>query len=137
MFRHLSLGCLPLLLLFTGCTNGDRSKEKIQAAILNRLQTRSGLDLKALDVSTTNLSFNKNLAYATVAFHPKGETDVKSGMVMKYTLEDRGGKWVVVNVGDAQGHSIPGHASGAAGSLPDGHPSVGGQMAGPAGGPTR
>ncbi len=137
VFRRVSLVCLQLLLLFTGCTSGDRTKEKIQAAIIDRLQTRSGLDLKTLDVSTTNVSFDKNMAYATVAFHPKGEMDVKSGMMMKYTLEDRDGKWVVVNVGDSQGHSMPGHPSGSGGSLPAGHPPLKGQMAGPAGGPAQ
>ncbi len=137
VFRRVGLASLQLLLLFTGCTSSDRSKEKIQAAILDRLKTHSGLDLNALDVSTTNVSFDKNMAYATVAFHPKGETDVKSAMTMKYTLQDRDGKWVVVNVGDSQGRSMPGHSSGSSGPLPAGHPSLQGQMAGPAGGSTR
>ncbi len=44
---------------------------------------------------------------------------------MKYTLEDRDGKWVVVNVGDSQGNGIPGHASAGTDQLPPGHPPIG------------
>ena len=95
----------------------------MQQAILERLQTRSGLDLQSLEVTTTSVSFDKNLAYATVAFHPKGESNINSGMTMKYTLEARDGKWVVINVGGLSGHRVEGHASGAA-ELPPGHPPI-------------
>jgi len=103
-----------------------KTKEKVQAAILDRLQSHSGLDLKSMDVTTTNLSFDSNLAYATVAFHPKSDNSVSGGMTMKYTLEARGGKWVVVKVGDSSGHpaanSLPDGSGGS--TLPPGHPSL-------------
>lgn len=102
-----------------------RSKDKVQAAIVSRLETRSGLDMKSLDVTTTDVSFDKNMAYATVAFHPKGDPAVNSGMVMKYTLEQRDGKWQVVKVGDSSGHSLAGHGASGGSELPPGHPSVG------------
>jgi hypothetical protein len=107
----------------------------VEQAILDRLQNQSGLDLKTIDVATTAVSFDKNLAYATVSFHPKGESSLASGMVMKYTLQDKDGKWVVVNVGDAQGHSLAHGHGGASGntSLPPGHPQV--DSAEPAGKP--
>jgi ribosomal silencing factor RsfS len=107
-----------------------RSKEKVQEAIIERLQAHSGLDLKTLDVTTTSVTFDKKMAYATVAFHPKSDPTVNGGMTMRYTLEERGGKWVVVNVGDSQGHGMQAHAmtggsdSRAADQLPPGHPSV-------------
>jgi hypothetical protein len=119
----------PLAVVFlTGCGNDTKSKEKVQAAILERIQSRTGLDLKSLDVTTTAVSFDKNMAYATVAFHPKGDTTVNHGMAMKYTLEDRGGKWVVVGVTNPQG-GMMGQSGGS--QLPPGHPSLDG--AGPAG----
>ena len=121
-----------------------QSKDKVQEAIVTRLQTKSGLDLKSLDVTTTSLSFDKNLAYATVAFHPKNDPAINSGMVMKYTLEQRDGKWVVLSVGDSQGRKLGGHNlsghdlsghdlsghdlsnHGSAGAdLPPGHPALG------------
>lgn len=74
-----------------------------------------------LDVSTTAVSFDKNLAFATVAIHPKGDSNVQHGMSMKYTLEERSGKWVVLNAG---GPKLGGPASPHSGSLPSGHPPV-------------
>ncbi len=91
---------------------------------MHRLETSSGLDMKSLDVNTTSVTFDKNMAYATVAFHPKGDPAVNSGMVMKYTLEDRGGNWVVVSVADSQGHGFAGHGAASGTPLPPGHPPV-------------
>lgn len=124
MFRSSAAVLFGSFLLLTACGNGIRTKEKVQEAIVNRLQTRSGLDLNSLDVTTTNVAFDKNKATATVSFHPKGDSRVDSGMEMRYTLEDRGGKWVVVNVADSQGHGLMGGHAGSMGQLPPGHPSV-------------
>jgi hypothetical protein len=117
------------LLLFTllaGCGNGIRSKEKVQEAIISRLQARSGLDLATLDVTTTEVTFDKDTAHATVAFHPKGNVSVNSGMVMNYTLQERNGKWEVVSVGGTQAHGAIGKSTppNGSGQLPPGHPSV-------------
>src|SRR5580704_12015796 len=98
--------CLTGVLLLTACGNSLKSKEKVQVAILDRLQAHSGLDLKSMDVTTTNVSFERNLAYATVSFHPKDDPNLKAGMSMTYTLEARDGKWVVTKVGDSAGHSL-------------------------------
>ncbi len=119
--------------LLSGCGNRIQNKEKVQEAIINRLQSRSGLDLNSLDISTTSVTFNKNMAYATVAFHPKGDTSLNGGMTMKYTLEARDGKWVVLNVANSQGHGPMGSSSmgmrsgsGNGAALPPGHPPVDG-----------
>jgi hypothetical protein len=108
----------------TACRNSIQSKEKVQEAIVERLHSHSGLDLNSMTLTTTDVSFDKNKAYATVAFHPNGETALNSGMTMKYTLEARNGKWVVVNVADSQGHGLTGNnpASGDSMQLPPGHP---------------
>ncbi|HEY7210263.1 MAG TPA: hypothetical protein VH477_08320 [Bryobacteraceae bacterium] len=113
------------MLVLAGCGDRLETRDKVQAAILERLQRSSGLDLKSLDVATTSVTFDKNLAYATVAFHPKNDPSLKDGMTMKYTLEKREGKWVVVNVADSQGHGL--QKDGAAGQLPAGHPPVTGE----------
>ena len=123
MFRPCA-ATLVLVLILAGCGNEMRSKEKVRDAILNRLQTRSGLDLSSLDVTTTAVSFEKNFAYATIAFHPKNDPSVNSGMVVKYTLENRGRKWVVVNVGDSSGRSLGGRQAEGSDQLPPGHPAV-------------
>jgi hypothetical protein len=117
--------CLTCLLVLSACDNGLKTKEKVQAAIIDRLQNHSGLDLKSMDVATTNVSFENSLAYATVSFHPKGDPNLKSGMTMKYTLEARDGKWVVTKVGDSAGHSMSNPMqSGSSENLPPGHPSL-------------
>ena len=100
------------------------NKEQVEQAIADRLQSHSGLDLKQLDMTTTSVSFENNKAYATVAFHPKGDPAVNSGMTMKYTLQEQGGKWVVVSVGDGQGHGMPGQGGMDGTRLPPGHPQL-------------
>jgi hypothetical protein len=109
----------------------------VQEAILHRLQASTGLDLKSLDVTTTSVSFDKNLAYATVAFHPKNDPSLTSGMTMKYTLEQRDGKWAVVNVADSQGHGLAGHSASGTSELPPGHPPIDGAAPAASGGPTK
>ena len=101
------------ILVLASCRNESRNRDAVQEAILHRLQGSTGLDLKSLDVTTTSVSFEKNVAHATVAFHPKDDPSITNGMTMKYTLEERDGKWVVVNVADSHGHGLGGH--GAAG----------------------
>jgi hypothetical protein len=128
VLRH-PAAILPVATLLLACGNGTKSKEKVQAAIMDRIQTKTGLDLKGLDVTTTSISFEKNMAYATVAFHPKGDTSVSHGMEMKYTLEQRDGQWQVVNVADPHG-SPSKSPSGSSGQLPSGHPSVQGATPG-------
>ncbi len=124
MVLRLSAVLLTVLLTFSACADRMRNKDQVQAAIVERLQTRSGLDLNTIDITTTSVNFDKNKAFATVAFHPKGDSNVNSGMIMKYTLEDRDGKWVVVSVNDSQGHGIGGRSATSSGQLPPGHPSL-------------
>jgi hypothetical protein len=113
---------LAAIVLFAACGTDIKSKEKVQEAIVNRLKANSGLDVSKLDITTTGVSFDKNMAYATVAFHQKADSSLGSGMVMTYTLQNREGKWAVVKVGDSHGRSVTGQASPGAGELPPGHP---------------
>ena len=123
MVSRLLPSCLICVLVLAACGNDLKTKEKVHAAVLDRLQNHSGLDLKSMDVATTNVSFAGNLAYATVTFHPKDDPTVNGGMSMKYTLEARDGKWVVTKVGDSAGHGMASPAPGD-GNLPPGHPSI-------------
>ncbi|MBV8866843.1 MAG: hypothetical protein JO210_15720, partial [Acidobacteriaceae bacterium] len=87
---------LLAIVVLAACRNGLKTRDKVQEAIIHRLQSSSGLDLKSLDVTTTSVAFDKNFAIATVSFHPKSDPTINNAMTMKYTLEDRDGKWVVV-----------------------------------------
>jgi len=122
MVSRLLPSCAICVLVLAACGNDLKTKEKVQAAVFDRLN-HSGLDLKSMDIATTNVSFESNLAYATVTFHPKDDPTVNGGMSMKYTLEARDGKWVVTKVGDSTGHSMASPAPGDA-NLPPGHPSI-------------
>jgi hypothetical protein len=113
---------LVAIVFLTACGPNIKSKEKVQEAIVNRLKANSGLDLNKLDITTTGVSFDKNMAYATVAFHQKGDSTLGSGMVMTYTLENRRGEWAVVKVGDSHGRSVTMQGSNASRQLPPGHP---------------
>lgn len=115
---------LCTILAFAACGKNIKTKAQVEEAILHRLQTSSGLDLKSLDVTTTEVSFQNNMAYATVAFHPKADVAINDALLMKYTLEDRNGKWAVVNVAGAHGQNMSGHGSVNTGALPPGHPPV-------------
>jgi hypothetical protein len=128
VLRH-PAALLTVAILLMACGNGMKSKEKVQAAIVDRIQSKTGLDLKNLDVTTTSVSFEKNMAYATVAFHPKGDASVSHGMEMKYTLEQRDGQWQVVTVSDPRGNPAR-SPSGMGGQLPPGHPSIEGAAPG-------
>lgn len=115
-------------LLLVSCGSNINNKEKVQEAILERLKAHAGLDMDSLTMTTTAVRFDSNKAYATVAFHQKGDTDVHGGMVMTYTLQKEGGKWNVISVGDSTGHStLPkgGEMSSPTGTpLPPGHPKI-------------
>jgi hypothetical protein len=128
VLRH-PAATLSVAILLVACGNDMKSKEKVQAAIMDRIQNKTGLDLKGLDVTTTSVSFEKNMAYATVAFHPKGDSSVSHGMEMKYTLEQRDGQWQVVNVSDPHGNRAK-SPSAMGGQLPPGHPSIEGATPG-------
>lgn len=119
--RHLG-ALLVGFAMFAACGPKINSKEKVEEAIVSHLKHNSGLDLNKLEITTTGVSFDKNMAYTTVAFHQKGDSTLGSGMVMTYTLQNRGDKWAVVKVGDSHGRSVAGQASNAAGDLPPGHP---------------
>jgi hypothetical protein len=110
------------ILLLTSCGSSIDNKEKVQEAILERLKAHAGLDMNSLSMTTTSVRFEKNKAYATVAFHQKGDTDIHGGMAMTYTLEYQGGKWNVTGVGDSTGHSMSSSHGGE--QLPPGHPPV-------------
>lgn len=122
---------------FSACSKKpDQNKEAVERGVIEYLQNRSGLDVKAMDVRVANVSFRENEAEATVSFSAKGASDASNMMQMRYVLESKDGKWVVKGRSGGQG----GHGGGAAGGppgsgghggeapseLPPGHPPAGG-----------
>lgn len=117
---RLAFASLLLGLVFLSCGSGMQSKEKVRADLTEYLSTKVGLDMKALDVDVTKVTFEDGKAHATVSFHQKNNPAIDSGMVMQYTLAPKGGHWVVTGRADSQGHGFSGSANDQ--SLPQGHP---------------
>jgi hypothetical protein len=125
------LGLFLPVLLVLGCSRTNQTPEAVRQGILDYLSSRSDLDLAAVQVDITSVSFRQNEAAATVAFRPKGGA-AGSGMEMRYTLERKGGRWVVKGKGQAPpggsphgAAASPESAKPAASGLPPDHPPIG------------
>lgn len=118
--------CLMVgIVLLGGCNRGVENKEAVRQAVIDHLANRAGLNVASMQVDVSAVSFRKDEADATVVFRSKGG-DPGQSMTMNYTLERKGGRWVV------KGRSESGMPHGAAGTpppggqMPQGHPPVGG-----------
>jgi len=140
---QLQILCPLALLLLAGCTKNIQTNDAVKAAVVKHLTQNSGLNLSAMDIEVTAVTFKDNEAEATVGFKPKGG-GAASGMSMRYTLEKKGSEWVVKKKADSgMGHGMPmpggmpsaapqGGAEAPSGAMPPGHPPVGGMGAGKA-----
>ena len=126
------------------CNKAPESKDAVRAGIMDHLTKNTGLDVNQMDITVQDVKFDGEQAVATVSFKPKASPD--AGMTMPYTLDKRGGKWVVrkrSEAGSPHGGAMGGGAmggggampmpeatkpaapGGASGDLPPGHPPVG------------
>ena len=126
------LGVFLLAVFLSGCSRSGQTPEAVKQGIMDYLASRADLDLGAIQVAVTSVQFRQNEADATVAFRPRGGPP-GSGMEMRYTLENKGGRWVVKGKGQAPAgvspHGAPPREEGvkAPGSgMPPDHPPVGG-----------
>jgi hypothetical protein len=133
---------LPFLLaglVLLGCGRGAQNEGAVRQGVMDYLTQRSDLNLKAMQVDVTSVSFRQDEADATVSFRPKGAAG--GGMQMRYTLERKDGRWVVKGKGhpgagqEPHGKVPPGGMPGAGqsphGAMPGGMP---GAMPSPAAG---
>jgi hypothetical protein len=107
-----------------GCQSSSQTPEAVRQAVIDHLAGRPGLEISSMDVSVSSVSFKQNEADAMVLFVPKGAAP-SQGMSMRYTLEQKGGKWVVKNR-EGSGENPHGEMSPPGGQMPQGHPPVGG-----------
>lgn len=95
------------------------------------------LNMSAMDVTVTNVTFNGNQAEASVSITPKNAPG--GGMNVNYHLEQEGAKWVVKGRKDAGGTphgggavpsgAMPGAENPHGGAMPPG--ATGGKMPSP------
>ncbi|MFN7926209.1 MAG: hypothetical protein U0Q16_39285 [Bryobacteraceae bacterium] len=122
MFRFLVVAALVLQL--AGCGSNANNKDAIRQAVVEHLSGRKGLDLNmsAMDVEVTSVTFRDREADAVVDFKAKGSS--ASMMTMKYTLERSGDKWTVKAKKDSNNPHGGGMGSSSGGELPAGHPAT-------------
>lgn len=120
-----------ILLVFSiwlaACNRAPESREAVRQGVLDHLGKNSGLDLNSMSIDVSKVSFEGNIATATVSFKPKSSPD--AGMSMNYKLERQGTKWIVQKAANSGGHggvAAPQAAPSPSGDLPAGHPPVGG-----------
>jgi hypothetical protein len=132
---------LFLLLCLAACNRSGQSNDAVRQGVLDHL-TQAGLNMAGMDVTLNSVQFNGNQADAAVSIAAKG-SKAAQGMQMRYHLEQKDNKWVVVGRQDSGQHGAGGMAPGAVnpgavnpgGAMPGGASPHGGGAAGaPAGG---
>jgi len=102
------------------CNRASENKEAIRQSVIDYVSSK--VNVGAMDVDVTSVAFKGNEADATVAFRAKG-SPAGSGLQMRYTLEQKSGKWVVKDKAEASGNphgAMPN--PGTSEALPSGHP---------------
>ena len=132
MVKRFSATLLAVLVMVTGagCKRSIDNQEAVRQAVIDYLSKRSNLNVSAMNVDVTSVTFRSNEADAVVAITAKGAAPTQP-MSMRYTLERQGGHWAVKGKVDA-GRSPHGAGAAnphagfepAAGELPPGHPAV-------------
>ena len=148
---------LILLVSLTACKRGIQNKDAVRQGVLDYLASRPNLSMSGMTVDVASVTFKENKAEAQVTFSAKGGPAGGGGMTMRYTLEQKNNKWVVMGKADSgqsphgAGAAAPGmppdmanpHSGGGsvdtekpgggappAGGMPGGHPPVEGKSAG-------
>jgi hypothetical protein len=107
---------LVLLAALSACNRGNQSKDAIRAGVMDYLSGKTSslaLNMSAMNVEVTNVTFSGNQAEAAVTITPKSAPG--GGMSVNYHLEQEGTKWVVKGRKDAGGTPHGGGAVPAAG----------------------
>jgi hypothetical protein len=144
------IALLGLLVALTACNKGLQNKDAVRQGVLDYLSQRTDLSMSGMTVDVTNVTFRDGKADADVSFTAKGGP-ASGGMTMRYTLEQKDNKWVVVGKADSgrgphggaamppdmanphggMGGGVdterPGGGASGSGGMPPGHPAVGQQ----------
>jgi hypothetical protein len=123
------------LLLAVSCSKNIQNPDAVKQGVLDYLNEKApsmGLNMSAMEVTVSSVSFEKDLARASVSFHPKG-SPADGGMQMSYVMERKGDKWTVKGrqASQTNQHGNEALPEGApqgtpGGELPPGHPPTGG-----------
>jgi hypothetical protein len=103
----------------SACNHASQSQEAIRAGVIDYVAAK--VNVGAMEVDVTSIDFKGKEADATVTFRAKG-ADPATGLQMRYTLEQKSGKWVVKDKAQAGGSPHGAATNPGAGQLPAGHP---------------
>src|SRR5258708_5359655 len=92
------------------CKRNIDNQEAVRQAVIDYLAKRSNLNVSAMNVDVTSVTFRSNEADAVVAITARGAAPGQP-MSMRYTLERQGDHWAVKGKADAGGSP---HGAGAA-----------------------
>jgi hypothetical protein len=112
---------LILIASLAACNGAKKSNDAVRQGVVEYLQSK-GFDIpKAMTVSLKTAEIKGDQADANVMITPTGGNEAQ-GMAMKYHLEQKGDKWVVVGRADAASHGggMPPAGAAPAGSEPHG-----------------
>jgi hypothetical protein len=111
---------LAVLLSLAACNRGERNNDAVRQGVIDHLTSSSlGLNMAGMDVALTEVHINGSQADVTASITPKGGP-AANGMAIKYHLEQRNSKWVVIGRQDAGGSPHGAMAPGGAGANPHG-----------------
>jgi hypothetical protein len=120
---------LILIVSLAACNSAKKNNDAVRQGVVDYLVAKGFEIPKAMTVSMTNLEMKGNEADATVSISPTGGNPAQ-GMAMKYHLEQKGDKWVVVGKQDSAANP---HGGGAIPAAPAGsNPHEGGAVPGAA-----
>ena len=87
------------MVCLAGCNRGVQDKDAVRQGVLDHL-AQVQLNMASMNVEVTSVQFNGNHAEATVSFSAKGG-NAAQGMSMRYQLEKKDGRWMVMARKDA------------------------------------
>jgi hypothetical protein len=112
---------LAAALALSGCHRSNASKDAVRQAVIDYVGGR-GLNVSAMNIEVTAMSFSGGHGEANVSFTPKSPPGA-AGMSMIYLIEQQGAKLVVVGRKQAGGAphgggAVPGGAMNPHGAMP-------------------
>src|ERR1700690_2359073 len=118
------------LVVLAACAKDSQNPEAVRQGVVDYLKARSsdiGINMDNIDVTVTNVSFEKDVARASVSFSAKGGPP-NGGMSMSYVLDRKGDKWAVrgrqTNTANPHGggQALPGTQAPPRAALPPDNP---------------
>jgi len=106
---------MAAILALAGCHGANQDKDAVRQGILDHL-AEAGFSNQNMDVTVTSIQFNGDKADAVVEIAAKGANHGQ-GMQMRYSLQQKGGRWSVMGRAD----SGAGHGGGMAPGVANPH----------------